>query len=318
MKCALLVLTAAAGVVHASLVSATPEPSRGAASPEAPPASAVSETPRVELLGYARRIPFAWSASRDAPAFNLMIFPRDSRTAAGEFSLVSFVLHELTLRTAFSGLIELESENQTEDGGRFALGGLAGEGTIYWRGAFGLSLGASFDRWARARCARCAFEITVGYRHESEHYTGSNSGGIASDMRDRPYVGNAFSTDFAFSAYVGRFLFIARVANRFYLPDQSSYSLAPALDLHARYVGFPRLHPFISGYAEYQFGTLLVGRDFPDSYLLRALGGIALPSLLGDLMLFGSGDVGYRKGLNALTKEATLGFGVRLAIAAHP
>jgi hypothetical protein len=284
----------------------------------AAPAPASSDEPHVEFLGYARRIPIAWSASRDTPALNLMIFPRDIRTAAGEFSLVSLALRDLTLRMGFNGLIELESENPTEDGSRFALGGLAGKGTMYWRGGWGLTLGASFNRWAQARCARCAFEITVGYRHESDHYTGSNSGGTGLDVRNRPYVGNDFSTDFAFSAYAGSFLFIARVANRFYLPDQSSYSLAPSLDLHARYVAFPRIHPFISAYGEYQFGTMLVGRDFPDSYLLRALAGIALPSALGDLMLFGSGDVGYRKGLNALTREATLGFGIRLAIAAHP
>ena len=45
---------------------------------------------------------------------------------------------------------------------------------------------------------------------------------------------------------------------------------------------------------------------------------MALPSALGDVMLYVSGDVGNRKGIRGLTEEATLGFGVRLALGAAP
>jgi len=51
---------------------------------------------------------------------------------------------------------------------------------------------------------------------------------------------------------------------------------------------------------------------------VRGLLDIAIPGALGDLMVFASGDVGHRKGLAAYTREATLGFGVRLAFGSMP
>jgi hypothetical protein len=99
-----------------------------------------------------------------------------------------------------------------------------------------------------------------------------------------------------------------------FLPDRSSYVAGGALDLHARWTGWRVAHPFVSLYGEYRFGEEMRGRSFPDAYRLRALIGVALPSRLGDLMIFASGDVGHRYGVQALTEEATLGVGVRLAL----
>jgi hypothetical protein len=83
-------------------------------------------------------------------------------------------------------------------------------------------------------------------------------------------------------------------------------------------VRFPRIHPFISLYGEFWNGALMQGRQYPNAYLLRVLAGAALPSALGDVMLFVSGDIGHRKGLMAFTREATLGRGARLALGSLP
>jgi hypothetical protein len=124
--------------------------------------------------------------------------------------------------------------------------------------------------------------------------------------------------DLAGAFWRGRWLLMARVLNDFFLPNRSSYSFGPGLDLHLRFAAWNRLHPFLSGYAEYLFGTERAGLRCPDAFLVRGLLGVAVPGSLGDVMFFVSGDVGHRKGLAATTKEATLGFRVRLALGALP
>ena len=99
-----------------------------------------------------------------------------------------------------------------------------------------------------------------------------------------------------------------------FLPDRSSYSAGVALDVHARFTRWRTVHPFVSGYAEYRAGDVFRARAFGPAYRVRALVGVALASSLGDVMLFVFGDVGHRYGVKALTEEATLGIGVRLAL----
>lgn len=285
--------------------------------PPVPSAPAPSQS-RVQFLGYARRIPHAWSASRNAPAFAMAFLPRDTRTASGEFSVPSVALAPVTLRLGFTGLLELESERETTRPSAFVGAGLGGNGTMFWRGSYTYQLSASFDAWSHAHCGTCSIELTAAVRHESDHYTGSNSGGQALDVRDRPYFGDSFFPDIAFAQHVGQWLLIARVESHFFFPGRSSYSYGPAVDLHLRYTRWAWVHPFVSGYADYLFGTTLEGRSFPNAYLLRALLGVALPSTLGDVMPYLSADVGHRVGLKAFTREATLGLGLRLALGTPP
>ena len=62
-------------------------------------------------------------------------------------------------------------------------------------------------------------------------------------------------------------------------------------------------------------------RAFPalfDAYRVRALIGVALPSELGDILVYGAGDMGHRYGVRGLSEEATLGVGVRLTVGSSP
>lgn len=265
----------------------------------------------VSFLGWAREIPRNLSASRDAPAFNLTVAPRTIRTAAGEFALVTVPLPTLTLRTGFMGLLELEGGDPND--GFDPLFPVA-RGGLFWRGSFGYYAAASFDALGRRMCDHCALEATLAFRHESEHVTASNEGDVGEDYGDRPIQGDMLTLDLAGRFASGRWSTVVRLQNEFFLPQRSSYSMGPALDVMLRLAAWKRCHFQFSGYSEVLFGTRASGRSYPDAYLLRGLLGVVLPSEVGDFWFFLSGDVGHRKGLNAYQEEATLGFGIRLSL----
>lgn len=276
----------------------------------AAPAEAQDDSGRVSFLGWAREIPRSHSASRDAPAFNWMLLPRGVRTAAGEFALVTIPTADVTVRTGFYGLIELEASREPESFEE----AIAQGGIEFWRGAYGYHVATSFDSWARGLCARCGIEAALLFRHESQHYTGSNSGGEGKDYSDRPLVGDFVQLDAALRWGVEDWLLVGRVQHAVFIPGRSGYSQGPGIDLYASFEPWERLHFFASGYAEYRFGAEVEGRAYPDAYLVRGFLGMALPSSVGDILVYFSGDVGHRKGLAVYTEERTLGFGIRLAL----
>jgi hypothetical protein len=264
----------------------------------------------LDWLGPARRIPRTWSASRDTPAMSLGILPRDIRTAGAELAMATWTGDTVSVRTGFAGLIELESNGETES---FANLFPHGSGTILWRGSYAYYGAVAFDALAARWCATCALEVAAQYRHESQHYTGGNSGGEGMDVSAQPYVGDDVIVDVAARRDVGQWRFAARATGMVFIPGRSSYAGGPGIDLHAR-LRTRWLDPFVSVYGEYLVGTELRGRRWDDAYLVRVLAGVALPSALGDVMVYVAADAGNRKGIRGLTEEATLGAGVRLAL----
>ena len=283
----------------------------------APPAPAETrEEFEYSFLGRARAVSLAWSASRDTPAMTLQPFPRATAMGGGDFALATLRWPSLTLRTGFAGFIELESDGETNgvNSGPFP----GGSGSILWRGAYAYYVAFAPPSFGHAVCSTCTLELTLQYRHESQHYTGSNHGGEGQDVSDQPYVGNSVIVDGALAERLSEWYFAERVLALFYVPNHSSYSAGAGIDLHARYLLFPKLHPFTSLYGEYRQGTELRGRRYPDVYRVRALLGVALPSELGDILVYGAGDMGHRYGVRGLSEEATLGVGVRLTVGSSP
>lgn len=264
----------------------------------------------VTWLGLPREVPRTWSASRDAPTLDLMFEPRDIRTAGAELAIATLRQQDTSVRLGFAGLLELES-----DGAATGVSNLFphGNGTFLWRGSYAFYAAVGLDALAARWCDGCALELSAQYRHESQHYTGAMDGGPGMDVTSEPYVGDDVIADVAASRPFGSWLVAARATAFVFVPGRSSYAGGPGLDVHVRWRG-ARVQPFVSGYAERLFGTELAGHRFDDAYLVRALAGVALPSTLGDVMLFVSGDAGNRKGIRGLTEEATIGFGVRLAL----
>lgn len=278
----------------------------------AAPARADEPAPSVEALGFARAVPRSMSASRDAPGFGLMMAPRGIRTAGSELALLTWRAGPVTVRPGFYGLIELEGDG---DAG-FRL--WPSQEIHFWRASYALPVAVSFDSLARRLCATCVLEASLQFRHESEHYTGDNGGGRPRDYADRPLYGDALGLDVAWAGVLRGVYLSLRPAVDVFLPGRSSYLAAPSVDLHLRYVGLRGVAPFVSAYAHYRVGADGDRYGYPSAYLLRGLLGVAVPSPLGSLLVFVSGDVGHRAGLAAYTREATLGFGVRLALGRVP
>jgi len=268
---------------------------------------------QLSWLGPAREISRGWSASRDTEAMTMSIAPRPVLVAGGQFALATFASRAWALRFGFAGMFELETDGTTD---RFHSGLAPGASTgmMLWRGAYAYHVAVAPRQWGREVCESCRMEGALGYRHESQHYTGSNSGGDGLDVSDQPYVGDDVIADAALGHWLGEWYFAERLTGMWYLPKRSSYDFAGAVDLHVRFTRLPYAHPFCSLYAEYRKGDELLGRVFPDAYRFRALLGAALPSALGDIWVYGSGDVGNRYGIRILTREATLGLGIRLTI----
>jgi hypothetical protein len=276
------------------------------------PGAAAAETAApglaVTLLGPARAISRSDSASRDTAVLGMMALPRAVLTGGGDFALVRVALAGMSFRLGLFAMFELESDAES-DGASFGFGFPQGD-IRFWRGVVGYSLAASFDSFAQSRCGRrCALEATLSLRHESEHYTGSNSGDPGTDFRHVPHIGDFVMPDAALRLPLGELDLVARAQLKVFLPRRSGYRLGPGGDLGARWRRWERVHPFSSVFAEYLTGD----GAFPDAFLVRNLTGVVLPSDHGDLYLFLSADVGHRKGLAVYTREATLGLGARAA-----
>jgi hypothetical protein len=259
----------------------------------------------VGSLGPPREVSSTASASRDQPALGLVVGPHRVLSGGGELSFLSLASGDLTLRLGFYGMLDLESDGTLDKLFPYPQADIR-----FWRGLIGYTAALSFDGAARNLLGEgSALEAEIGYHHESEHYTGSNEGGAGTDYHDVPQVGDAIQVDLAARLRRGDVDISARLRERLFVPEHSSYGHAPGIDLELRWRATPRLHVVASAFAEYLFGAY----RYPDAYLVRGLAGIALPSLAGDIYIYVFADVGNRKGLAALTRESNLGFGFRVA-----
>lgn len=259
----------------------------------------------VDFLGAAREISHSSSASRDTAALNLIAMPHRVLTGGGDFSVFHLRGGGVSLRLGAFAMLELESEGKTNGFNGFPVADIR-----FWRGVWGYSAAVSIDEIStRMLGPRGALEATLSFRHESEHYTGSNEGGAGTDYGNRPIIGDFAMLDLALRKAFGDLDLVLRVQHKFFLPHRSGYSRGPGGDLGVQWRRWRFVHPFTSIFAEYLVGA----RATPDAYLVRNLSGIVVPSKAGDIYLFVAADVGHRKGLAVFTEERTLGFGVRFA-----
>ena len=266
------------------------------------------------LAGASREVSHASSASRDTAAIGQVFIPRNIMTAGADFALVKWKTRTTSIRFGVFGMLELYGEDETN---QFAP--WVGGGGLMWRGLIGYSTALSFDDlaagWWGERGASGpggAFETTLSFRHESEHYTGSNEGGEGrADVAEVPHIGDFLMFDGAVRIPFGRLDLEARLQEKVFLnrEDRAPYLHAPGADVVLRWRRWSALHPFSSTFAEYVFA----GHGQPDHYLVRNLTGVIVPGRTGDIYVFGFADVGHRKGLLVFTEERKLGAGVRFA-----
>ncbi|HKA87983.1 MAG TPA: hypothetical protein VKE22_09970 [Haliangiales bacterium] len=259
----------------------------------------------VGLLGPPREVSSSASASRDTPALGMVIAPHRVLSGGGELGIVSIAGDDLTLRLGFYGMVELESSGTLDRLLPYPTADIR-----YWRGLIGYTAALSLDGAARALLGEgSALEAEVGYHHESEHQTASNSGGPSEDVSDVPQVGDAIHLDVAARLRRGDVDVSVRLRERLFIPGKSSYAHAPGVDVEARWRALAHLHPFASAFAENMFGAY----RYPDVFLVRGLVGAVVSPGVSEVYLYLFADVGHRKGLAALTKEENFGVGIRVA-----
>lgn len=259
----------------------------------------------VGLLGPPREVSSSASASRDTPALGMTIAPHRVLSGGGELGIVTIAGEDLTLRLGFYGMIDLESSGTTDKLLPYPTADIR-----YWRGLIGYTAALSFDGAARKLLGEgSALEAEVGYHHESEHQTASNSGDPSGDVSDVPQVGDAIHVDVAARFREGDVDVSLRLRERLFIPGHSAYTHAPGVDVEVRWRVFPHLHAFASAFAENMFGAY----RFPDAFLVRGMLGAVVAPGVGNLYVYLFADIGHRKGLAALTKEENIGVGIRVA-----
>lgn len=265
-----------------------------------------------ELLpGASREISHAASASRDTAALGLVFLPRVILTGGGDFGLAKIRGSGLAFRPGFFGMLELESKHDTA---HFLP--LPGGDVSLWRGLYGYSAAIAFEQLARRWMGeRGALEATLSFRHESEHFTGSNSGPSTTEYTDLPHIGDFLMLDVAARVPLGRVDIETRVHYKaFFIHDPSDprapYRHAAGTDVIVRVRAWERAHLFTSSFAEFIAAT----GPAEDAFFFRNLTGVILPGRAGDMYVFMTADVGHGKGFLVHRKEASLGAGVRVAL----
>jgi hypothetical protein len=267
------------------------------------------------LPGESRVISHSMSASRDTALMGYQVLPRVVLTTGADFAVFGFLFSGLDMRVGMFGIIEVQT---TEPEPLNFL--TVPSGPYLWRGLLGYSVSLALERLAtRWLENRGALEISLSFRHESEHYTGSGED-LEEAYRHIPNIGDFLLLDLATRKAIGPLDIEARIQNKFFLSsaDHKPYSLGPGGDLVFRLRLPTWAHPFLSLFGEYLFADSLErdGEVFevPDNYLVRALLGVVFPGKVADLQIFMATSVGHGKGLLSDQEEFCLGWGIRIGL----
>lgn len=270
--------------------------------------------PVTVMPGDARVISHSTSASRDVGTLGYQVLPRVALGTGCDFAFLGFHFAGLELRAGMFGLIEVETRDPAP--ANFMS---VPSGTYLWRGVLGYSLALSLGELGeRLVGPRGQLELAVSFRHESEHYTGTRSGG-APLYPEVPNVGDFVMPDFAVRKAIGEVDLELRFQVKAFLPSSPdyAYSAGPGADLVLRWRAHRLLHPFLSLFAERLFGRYVgpvdARRQIPDNTMVRGLLGVIIPGEAADLMLFAAASHGNGKGLLAFGEYDTIGWGIRVA-----
>jgi hypothetical protein len=287
-------------------------------------------SPRIEAVpGASQKISHKNSASRDTASSGYQLTPYTVLTAGIDVALVGADFGDVSLRFGFFGMLELESGRAIDlrdDAGKPKNILLPSAGSDYWRGVKGFQTSIAFDEAGEKLFGkRGLLEATLGLRHESEHYTGSNEGDGGQDFSDVPHIGDFMLQDFAARIPSGPVDFEFRLQQKWFIPVDAGaangnlrlYTIGPGFDAIVRWRLLKWLHPFSSTFGEYLIGNQIRHEGkivrVPDNYLLRNLTGVAFVGPMGEVQVFTSVSVGHGKGLRVFDEELLWGGGVRIA-----
>ena len=293
--------------VAAALAALAPARSVQAAEDDEPGPIAV-------MPGDARVISHSTSASRDVGALSYQVLPRVALGTGGDFAFLGFRFAGLDLRVGMFGLIEVE----TRDPEPASFMNVPG-GPYLWRGVLGYSLALSFGELGERLVGPGGqLELAVSYRHESEHFTGTD-GDNAPLFPEVPSIGDFIMPDLAVRKALGPIDIELRAQIKAFITPEAyrAYAAGPGVDLVLRWRALPLLHPFVSFFYERLFGRYIVRNgahtQVPDNALARGLVGVIIPGEAADLLLYCALSSGNGKGLLAYGEYKDIGWGIRVA-----
>lgn len=260
------------------------------------------------LPGSSHSISHSTSASRDTGLLAYQVLPRVVLTTGGDFAWLGLNIAGMEWRAGLFGMFEV----QTVDGqpGNFLS---VPRGPYLWRGLLGYSLAVSFERLAERWFGdQAKLEAAIAFRHESEHYTGSEPMFV-----EVPNIGDFFMPEVAIQRAFGPLELTGRLQAKLFLPDRA-YRIGPGADLILRWRALDWLHPLLAIFGEYLWARTGAEFDPPvrlaDNYLLRGLAGVVFPGVTADLQLVLALSKGHDKGLLAHHDEFRIGWAIRIAM----
>lgn len=265
------------------------------------------------IPGPSREIPNFLSASRDVGAVSIQLSPYLSSKAGGDLALFGVESKGTIVRFGFFGLMEAEGSDPLKPGADGFAGLFPEEAIILWRGQYGCSLSLALTSLAKRWFEEDgAIELTLGLRHESEHFFGQ-PGEDGSRWRGVKDIGNFILFDTALRIPIRYVDLEIRAQFKGFLPSHGgySYTVGPGADVVFLWHLHKKALPFFSSFFEYLWGGDRV--SYKDNYLARFLLGTVFPGSAADFQLFLSIAMGHGKGLLAFREEFLYGGGFRIS-----
>ncbi len=270
------------------------------------------------IPGRSRTISNELSASRDNgyPAWHYN--PRFVQKGGIEFAVLGYGNFIGSLRFSFMGFMELESNNN--DAPPYTS---AEHNVAFWRGHFGYGISQTVNSLSELLFSRKELvELYLGWRHESDHFTGDEAGDSNPREWDIPNVGDWIHVDEAVRIPLGRLHGDLRFIQKYYIPVEGNraYRYALAGDLIIEWDLFERAHPYSSSFAEYMKGNEYdimdsgIRAGVPDAKFFYQHFGISFKGKIINMNVFTLLSYGNGKGYLIYDRTSQWGWGVSITL----
>jgi len=233
-----------------------------------------------------------------------------------EFALTEFKNKLGIMRLSFMGIIELES-NENGTPAFFD----AEHNVALWRGHYGYGVSQTLDDLSPTlfdKPSQC--ELYIGWRHESDHFTGSEEGDHEPRFWQTPNIGDWFQFEEALRTPYKNIRNDIRLIQKYYIPVEGNraYNFSLAMDFILEYKPYKKFHPYSSTYVEYLNGNEweVAGIDagVPDAKYFYQHFGVSIKGKYLRLKLYTLISSGNGKGKLMFEKSGQWGWGISVGI----
>jgi len=260
------------------------------------------------------------SASRDTGYTGYSFNPQMTQKGGAEFALTELKNSLGHMRFSFIGFIEIESNNK--DAPAFFS---ARHNVTLWRGHYGYGISQTIGDWSRKMAdSRGIFELYLGWRHESEHYTGDEES--EPDLESQPLywqipnIGDWLHIEETLRTSYGNIKNDIRLIQKYYIPVEfnHAYNYGLAMDFILEYKPNNPIHPYSSTYIEYIDGnkweTAGITAGIPNAKYFYQHFGISFKGTHLRVKLYTMFSSGNGKGKLIFEKSRQWGWGINVGM----